>query len=105
MSARPKTLQSVRNTMQTWEQGVAQLEMTYSKKVLMKMRRSWYKSIMRETLFGEAGVFRGISFKLYVDLRTSVIEYLDDKVPVSMKKQGPSLSTANMVHHRRSRTR
>ena len=52
---------------------------------------------MPETLFGKAGVFRGRSFYLYVDLRPAIINYLDDKVPVSMMKQGPSISTANTV--------
>ena len=52
---------------------------------------------MPETLFGKAGVFRGKSFNLHADLRTAVINYLDDKVPVSMMKQGPSIATTNMV--------
>ena len=42
------------------------------------------KSIMPETLFGEAGVFRGRSFSAYAEFRTAIIRYLDDNVPVSM---------------------
>ena len=57
------------------------------------------KSIMPETLFGEVDVFRGRSFNLYVDLRAAIINYVDDKVPVSMMKQGPSVSTTNMVQN------
>ena len=34
---------------------------------------------------------------LYTDLRTAIIHYLDDKVPVSVMKQGPPRSTTNMV--------
>ena len=30
-------------------------------------------------------------------MRTAIINCLDDKVPVSMMKQGPSVSTTNMV--------
>ena len=52
---------------------------------------------MPETLFGEAGVFRGRSFNICADLRTAVVGYLDDKVPVPMMKQGPPISTTNMV--------
>ena len=36
------------------------------------------KSIMPETLFGEAGVFRGRSFNLYADLRTAITNNLND---------------------------
>ena len=48
-------------------------------------------------LFGEAGVFRGRLFNLVVDLRTAIINYLDDNVPVSTTNQSPSISTTNMV--------
>ena len=34
---------------------------------------------------------------MYTDLRAAVINYLDDKVPVPMVKQGPSISTTKMV--------
>ena len=47
---------------------------------------------MPETLFGEAGVFRGRSFSTYAELRTSIIRYLDDKVPVSMMTKSSSSS-------------
>ena len=33
----------------------------------------------------------------YANLRTAIIKYLDDKVPVPMMKQGPPASTTNMV--------
>ena len=55
------------------------------------------KSIMPETLFGEAGVFRGRPCNFYADLRTALIHYLDDKVTVSMMKQSPPISPTNMV--------
>ena len=96
-STRPKTLQNARNTMQTWEQEVAEFEMKYAKKDDEDAQILALKSIMPETVFGEAGVFRGKSFNLCSDLRTAVINYLDDKVPVSMMKQGPSIATTNMV--------
>ena len=43
-------------------------ELQYAEKMVegAKMRNS--KSIMSETLFGDADVFRGRSFNLYVDL-------------------------------------
>ena len=47
---------------------------------------------MPETLFGEAGLFRGRSFSTYAELRTSIIRYLDDKVPVSMMTKSSSSS-------------
>ena len=75
-SSRPKTLQSARNVMQTWEQEVA------------------LKSIM--PLFGE-GVFRRRSFNLFAVLRTAIINHLDDQMSVSMMKQGPPISTTNMI--------
>ena len=49
------------------------------------------KSIMPES------VRQRRSFNFYADLHTAVINYLDDKVPVSMVKQGPPISTTNMV--------
>ena len=36
---------------------------------------------MPETLFGEADVFRGRSFNLHADLRTAIVNYLDEQVP------------------------
>ena len=96
-SSRPKTLRNVRNIMQTWEQGVSEFETEYAKKVDEDARILALKSIMPDTLFGEAGVFRGRSVNLYADLHTAVINYLDDKVPVSMLKQGPPISTTKMV--------
>ena len=83
--------------MQTWEQEVAEFEMKYAKKVDEDAKIMALKSIMPETLFGEAGVFRGRSFNLYADLRTVIINYWDDKRQVSMMKQGPPKSTTNMV--------
>ena len=52
---------------------------------------------MSETFFGEAGEFRGTSFNLHADLRTAIIDYADVQVPVSMMKQGPPLSSIDMV--------
>ena len=82
--------------MQTWGQEVAEFEMKYTKKVDEDAKISALKSIMPETYFGEAGVFRGRSFNFYADLRTAFINSLDDRVPVSMMK-GPPISTTNMV--------
>ena len=96
-SARPNTQQSARNTMQTWEQEVAELQKKDAKKVDEDVKTLALKSIMQETWFGEAGVFRGGSFNLFSELRTSIINSLDDKVPVSMMKQCPSILSANMV--------
>ena len=42
-------------------------------------------------------MFRGRLFNLFVDLRTAIINYLDDNVPVSMTNQSPSIPTTNMV--------
>ena len=83
--------------MQTWEQGVAEIEMEKAKKVDEDAKILALKSIMPATFFGEAGVFRGRSFNLHADLRTAIINCLDDKVPVSVMRQGPPTSTTNMV--------
>ena len=93
----PKTLQSTRNTMQTWEQEVAEFEMKYAKKVDEDAKILALKAIMPETLFGETGVFRGRLCNIYADLRTVIINNLGDKVPVSMMRQGSPISTTNMV--------
>ena len=61
--------------------------MKYAKKVDEDEKILALKSIMPDALFGETGVFRGRSFNVYVDLRTAIINYLDDKVLVSMMKQ------------------
>ena len=90
-SARLKTVQSVRNSMQTWEQEVAEFEMKCVKKVDEDSKVLALESLMSETLFG------GASYNANVDLRTAIINYLDDNVPVSTMKQGQSISTANMV--------
>ena len=74
-SARPKTLQNARNIMQTWEEEVAEFEMKYAKKVDEDAKILALKSIMPETLFEEAGVFRGKSFNLHADLRTVIINF------------------------------
>ena len=87
-SPRPKTLRSARNIMQTWDQEVAEFEMKFAEKVDEDATIAVLKSIMPKTLFGEAGVFRGRSFNLYADLRTAIINSLDDKAPVSMTKLG-----------------
>ena len=96
-SSGPKTLQSARISMQTWEQEVAEFEMKCAKKVDEDAKILALKGIMPETLFGETGVFRGRLFNIYADLRTVIINKLGDKVPVSMMKQGPPISTTNMV--------
>ena len=67
--------------------------MKYAKKVDEDAKILALKSIMPETLLGEASVFSGKSFNLNADTRTAIINYLDDKVPVSMMKQGPLIST------------
>ena len=92
--------------MQTWEQEVAELDMKYAQKVDEDAKILALNSIMPEILFGEAGVFRGRSFNSHADLCTVFINNLDHRVPVSMMKQGPPVSTTNMVQifeHRRSR--
>ena len=77
--------------------------MRYAKKVDEDAKILALKSIMPKSQFGEAGVFRGRSFNFYVDLRTAIMNYLDDKVPVSMMKQGPPTPTMNMVQTFRAR--
>ena len=77
---RPRTLQSARTIMQTWEQEVAEFEMKYAKKVDEDAKILALKSIMHETFLGESGVFRGRSFNFYVELRTAIINYSNDKV-------------------------
>ena len=67
-SSRLRTLQSAGNIMQTWEQEVAKFEMKYAKKVDEDAKILALKSIVPETLFGEAGVFGGRSFNLYAEL-------------------------------------
>ena len=87
--------QMVRHIMQTWGQEVAEFEMKFAEKIDEDAKILALKSAMPDTLFGEAGVFRGRSFNFYADLRTAVINSLD--VIVSMMKQGPPISTTNMV--------
>ena len=89
---RPKTLQASRTTMQAWEQEVAEFEIKYAKRVDEDAKILALRSIMPETLFGEAGVFRGRSLSTNAELRTSIIRYLDDKVPVSMMTKSSSSS-------------
>ena len=100
-SPRPKTLQSARNIMQTWEPGVA--VMKRAKKVDVDAMMLALKSIMTETSFREAGVCKRRSFNFCADLRTAALNCLDDKVPVSIMKQGPPMTTTNMVQTMRSR--
>ena len=100
-SPRPKTLRSARNIMQTWEPGAAELKC--AKKVDVDAMMLALKSIMPETSFREAGVCKRRSFNFCADLRTAVLGFLDDKVPVSIMKQGPPMSTTNMVQTMRSR--
>ena len=88
--------------MQTWEQEVAEFEMKYAKKVDEDAKILALKSIIPETMFGEAGVFRA-KIVQPPDLRTVIINYC--KRQVSMMKHPPK-STTNMVQifgHRRSR--
>ena len=58
------------------------LKMKYEKKVDEDAKILALQSIMPETLFGEAGVFRRRSFNLYTNLRTAIINYVSGKVPV-----------------------
>ena len=88
MPTRPKTLQASRTTMQAWEQELAEFEMRYAKRVDEDAKILAVKSIMPETLFGEAGVFRGRSFST----NASIIRYLDNKVPVSTMTKSSSSS-------------
>ena len=77
--------------------GIGGRVLKYAKKVDEDAKIVALKSIMPETLFGEAGEFRGRSFNFCADLCTAIIKYLNDKVPVSIMKQGPPISTTNMV--------
>ena len=101
---RPKALQAARTTMQSWTQEVAEFEIKYAKKNAKILA---LKSIMPETLFGEAGAFRGRSFSTHAELRTVIIRYLDDKVPVSMMTKSSSLNvTTSCVQNKENeRTR
>ena len=94
-SSRTKALQSARNIMQTWEQEVAESEMKYAENGGEGAKIFALKSIMPETLFGDASVFRRRSCDLNADLRTVIISFLDDKVPVSMIKQGQTVINNN----------
>ena len=96
-SSRPKTMQRTRNIMQTREQEVAAFEMKYAKKVDEDAKIWALKSLMPETLFGEASIVGRKSFNFCADLCAAIITYMDDKVPVSMMKQGPPMSTTNMI--------
>ena len=101
---KPKTLQSSRTTMQAWEQEVAEFEIKYAKRVDEDAKILAPKSTMPETLFVEAGVFRGRSFNTYAELRTSIIRYLDDKVPVSpMTKSSSSSVTKSFVESEKTK--
>ena len=97
---RPKTLQASRTTMHAWEQEVAEFEIKYAERVDEDAKILALQSIIPETLFGEAGVFRGRSFSTYAELRTAIIRYLDDKVPVSMITKSSSASaTTSLVQN------
>ena len=96
-SARPKKLHSARNTCRCGNKSMKEFEIQHAKKVDGVAKIMALKSIRPETLLGQTGVFRGRSFNLFMDLRTAIINCLDDKVPVSMMKKGPSVSTTNMV--------
>ena len=86
--------------MQAWEQEVAEFEIKYAERVDEDAKILPLKSIMPDTLFGEAGVFRGRSFSIHAELRTSIIRYLDDKVPVSMMtKSSLSSVTTSFVQN------
>ena len=91
---RPKTLQASRTTMQAWEQEAAEFEIKHGKMVEEGAKILVLKSIMPETLFGEAGVFRGRSFSTYAELRTSIIRYLHDKVSMMTKSSSSSVTTS-----------
>ena len=97
--ARLKTPHSARNIMQRCRQEVAEFEMKHAKKVDEDAKVLALTFVMLETLFGETGVFRGRSFYLYVDLRTAIINLLNDKMSVSMIKQSPSISMTNMLQN------
>ena len=70
---------------------MAEFEIQHAKKVDEVAKVLALKSIMPKTLFGEAGVFRGRSFNVKMDLSTAIINRLDDKVPVSMMRKGLSV--------------
>ena len=87
---------------------MAEFEIKYAKRVDEDVKILALKSIMPETLFDEAGVFRGRSFSTYAELRTSIIRYVDDKVPVSMmtKSSSSSVTTSfvqNLIEGERKR--
>ena len=68
-STRARTLQSARTTMQAWEQEVGEVEVKFANRIDEDATTLALKSITLETLFGEAGVFRGRSFSTYAELR------------------------------------
>ena len=80
--------------------------MKYAKKVDEEAKILALKSIMPETLFGEAGVFRRRSFNLHADLRTVIINDLDDK-SASVNDEAESTKIKNEhgsdFGHKRSR--
>ena len=86
----PKTLQASRTTMQAWKRKWQNSKSSTPKRVDEDAKILALKSIMPETLFGEAGEFRRRSFSTYAELCTSIIRYLDDKVPVSMMTKSSS---------------
>ena len=100
---RPSTPQNARSTMQAWELEVAEFEVKYVNRIDEDAKVLAPKTIMLDTLFGEAGVFRSGSFSTYADLRVSLVRYLDDKVPVSMMKPG-SPSTTNLAQNLNEKT-
>ena len=84
-STRSRTLQGGKSTLQAWAKRIDE-----DAKILA------LKSTMLETLFCEAVVLTGRSLFTYVDLRASIIRFLDDKLPVSMVETSSS-STTNVV--------
>ena len=55
--------------MQAWEQEVGEVEVKFANRIDEDATTLALKSITLETLFGEAGVFRGRSFRTYAELR------------------------------------
>ena len=80
-------LQESRTTMQAWQQEAAECEIKQAKRDHEHAKILALQSIMPATLFGEAQVFRGRPSCAYAELRTAIIEYLDDKVPDSKIKK------------------
>ena len=83
--SRPKTLHAAR-AMQVSESTVSDFAKEFVKIIDEDTIILALKSIMLEARFAEAEVFRGRAFTSFAKMHVAVMEYLEDKNPITMTK-------------------